>query len=521
MIQGKQIADASIAPGKLVLPYGAEFVYQPGGTPSGNVFADPWLLAAAIFSANVPSIVYVDCTFVSPAPWPVDTFLLNVAYAAAPVNAPAVLGLVTGTDPLGNPSDGTLWFPRSLDGVTVKNVNIADPAATMVTVGEIFGQAFTMKNGATIQRASDADILALFITGNPAFDLRIENCVDPFQNLGNPASTGNVKFFGAGGLPGRVLNLLLTVGGPSFVCNSFTAQVAGQIVNVRYDDTIPQAQTTQAAWAGPVNKIPLATAASEAYAPSVPGNWPVVPAFVGPALDELAANLAASTVTYDNRFDLSVNAARVDVAQGPSPILVTGTSVNAAGAFNGGGTGNKAILGFKGHSGLLLSGITSIQFDYEMISLNPGFVPQVNLVVDAGGGLYHIFVLDPSVAVSLNTGTITPLGGNKFRFTHLTASNYVQVVNAFSAPPIVGNPPGLVTPAMSVGPLWNQNSFKWGDITAVPAFSTWTLADANSGDGGLPKNAITPAMLIDLGDSGNVTTLAYKLGNILFNGAPA
>ena len=193
--------------------------------------------------------------------------------------------------------------------------------------------------------------------------------------------------------------------------------------------------------------------------------------------------------------------------------------MNNAGAFNGGGTGNKSILGFKGHDALPLSGITSIQFDYEMLSLNPGFVPQVNLVVNAGGGLYHIFVLDPSTAVSLNTGTITPLGGNRFRFTHLTASNFVQVVNAFTAAPIVSPP---VPVAMSVGPLWNQNSFRWSDIAAPGgSFPTWALADANSGDGGLPKNAITPAMLIDLGDSGNTTTLAYKLGDILFNGAPA
>ena len=51
-----------------------------------------------------------------------------------------------------------------------------------------------------------------------------------------------------------------------------------------------------------------------------------------------------SQIGYDNRFDLSVNAARVDGAQGQSPILVTGTSVNNAGAFNGGGTTSIVVV---------------------------------------------------------------------------------------------------------------------------------------------------------------------------------
>lgn len=223
-----------------------------------------------------------------------------------------------------------------------------------------------------------------------------------------------------------------------------------------------------------------------------------------------------NTFVATNRLDLSVNAARVDNQQSESPVLVTGTSLSAAGAYNGGGTGNRAILGFLGHSGLALSAIASIQFDYEQVSLNTGFVPQVNLVVDTGGGLYHIFVLDPSVADALNTGTVTPIGGNVKRFLHVTSSNYVQVVNAFTAAPIVSPP---VAVAATIGPLWNQNSFRWADIESN--FPSWVTADANSGDGGLPKNAITPAVMLNLGDSGNTTNLVYRISNVLFNGQPA
>src|SRR5271163_3892043 len=150
LIQGKQLADDSVTPSKLTVPYGAEFVYQPGGTPVGNLYTDPNALATAIAAVGIPPVtVYIDCTFVSPAPWPVDAFLPGVAYRAAPVIAPAIIGLT---------GDGAIWFPRELDGVGVLNVSSTTFGA-LVNVGQIFGQSFVMRNGAYIQRASDADLL--------------------------------------------------------------------------------------------------------------------------------------------------------------------------------------------------------------------------------------------------------------------------------------------------------------------------------------------------------------------------
>lgn len=302
-----------IQPKQLAVPYGAEFTYRPGsGVNAGNVYSDPWQLALILASVSVPCKVYVDCSFVSPAPWPVNFFLPGVAYAAAPVFAPTILGLMTGTDPFGNPSEGALWFPSELDGVGIVNVDIADPSAIMVNVGQIFGQRFTMKNGAFIQRANDLDLLALFITANPTFDFTIENCPNPFPNLGNPASTGNVLFFGAGGVPGRVLNLLMTLGGPNFVCNSFTAQPAGSVINVEYDGTIPEPQTTQTVWAttGTVNQVPFEQSQWRPVTPpdgstynANPNDWVRFP-----------NNTAGATVI--NLPDATLHAPRVRVSKG-------------------------------------------------------------------------------------------------------------------------------------------------------------------------------------------------------------
>jgi len=276
-------------PPKLTVPYGAEFVYQPGGTPVGNVYTDPNLLANVIQTAGVPpSTIYIDCTFVSPAPWPVDLFLPGVAYVAADVLAPAIIGLT---------GDGALWFPSEMDGVGLVNVSSTTFGA-MVNVGQIFGQTFKMKNGAYIQRASDADLLGLFIVADPSFDLQIENCPNPFPNIANPASTQNVKFFGAGGLPGRVLDLLLTVGGPKFVCNSFQSAPAGSILNVNYDNTIPESQTIFAAWTGTVTPTQLAQAGSVTYSPAAPGDWVAPPpTTVQAAIDRIAAVVSAGGVT--------------------------------------------------------------------------------------------------------------------------------------------------------------------------------------------------------------------------------
>lgn len=268
---------------------GSSVIYRPGGAAAGNIFADPWQLALNVLLSGVPTTVYVDCSLVSPAPWPVDFFLPNVTFAQSPVVAnPAVLGLVAGTNPVSNtPSNGALLFIAGLDAVGVVNVSSVPPY-TMVQAGEIFGRTFTMSNGAYIQRANDAAPLALgILTNGGSFNLRIQNCQDPFPNLADPTAA-NVQF----GFNGATLNVLVTDAGPSLHLPSFNG-AAGLTLNLNYDDTVPSSQLGQASWAGTVNLVPYSEAASMSYAPSNLANWSgVAPTSVANALDRLAAKSA-------------------------------------------------------------------------------------------------------------------------------------------------------------------------------------------------------------------------------------
>ncbi|MFI5299116.1 MAG: hypothetical protein ACHREM_13550 [Polyangiales bacterium] len=221
-------------------------VYQPGGVAAGNVYTDPWLLYNAIITAGGIVDVYVDCTFQSPAPWPVDQPIVGARFHQSPeTSVPAVIATVTGTNPnTGLPTNGFLDKIALLDDVLVMNAGSA--AQYMVRVGGMqTGALFTMARGAAIQRASDADILALGIdTPAPTvepFQLTIDDCVNPFPNLIDPGAW-NAQFNGG---VGNVLNVLLTLGGPSFHLPSFSAG-PGPILNVYYDDTIPQSQLGEA-----------------------------------------------------------------------------------------------------------------------------------------------------------------------------------------------------------------------------------------------------------------------------------
>jgi hypothetical protein len=236
-------------------------IYRPNGPASGNIYSDPWILANKILEASVPVDVYVDCTLLSPAPWPVDYFLPNVRWHANPVtSAPAIIQLVKGSNPFfgGTPTDGKFWFPVELDAVgIVLGDSLPD---TMVEVGQIFGDRFTMKNGAYIQRPNNTAPQALIITGNPVFNLDIENCLSPFPNLAD-STASNVQYFGN---VATTLVVLVTVTGPEFLLPPFFGQ-ENRILQIRYDASVPVAQVIpQPNWAGAFTPIAIDGSASGA-----------------------------------------------------------------------------------------------------------------------------------------------------------------------------------------------------------------------------------------------------------------
>lgn len=227
--------------------------------------------------------------------------------------------------------------------------------------------------------------------------------------------------------------------------------------------------------------------------------------------------------------DFSVNSAKVNGGYGDGSIVLrTGAVVNLAGAFHGGGTGNKAISGVFGFSGLPIGSLTSLRYVWENVDgpggpffLPPGGpsvqTPYMNLIVDfdplGAGDLRVISLLDDSLSglITAAIGTYANNGSNVLTYSWDSSKDVLIVL----APP---NPvPGGVVPNVSVGPSWPENSYRWADLVA--ANPTAILVDAFPADGGLPAGAVMPSILLVSGDSGNVTKSGKKITALDVNGA--
>lgn len=227
-----------------------------------------------------------------------------------------------------------------------------------------------------------------------------------------------------------------------------------------------------------------------------------------------------------NLVALPVNTAAVDAGyQDGSLVLRTGSNANPAGAFTGGGIGNKSILGVSGFDGLPIGQLTSISYTWTNVTgpggpfFNPPGgpsvqTPYVNLIVDFGGGDLRVCpLLDDSLAAAVTAaiGTYSNPGGlNVLTFAWSSAQD-VLIVNA---PP---NPvPGGVAPNVNVGATWFERTYRWADLVAANPAAV--LRDVFTGDGGLPAGAVTPGVLLVSGDSANVTKSGKRIRAFEVNG---
>lgn len=248
--------------------------------------------------------------------------------------------------------------------------------------------------------------------------------------------------------------------------------------------------------------------------------WPTVPGAEGKGSEE-----NGSLQMFVNRIDVSVNKARVDNAQSASPVLTTQTGANLAGAFNGGGLGNKTILGIQGFDLMPLSQLLSIVWvwrEMEIAHTNPiALEVYVNVVIEPDPvtlpGDFKILSIANNNGPPIVCATATPLGNGRWNYTWAaappilpTGPNVVQVVNDF------GPPFPVVPPDISVGPTWPAHAYFMSTILA--AFPKARLRDASSGDGGLLKSTITPAIMFIVGDSNNMLLASRLIESIAVNG---
>ena len=228
----------------------------------------------------------------------------------------------------------------------------------------------------------------------------------------------------------------------------------------------------------------------------------------------------------------SVNAAGAYSLADGSLVLHTGEAVNPAGAYNGGGTGNKAIGGVFGFDGLPIGSLTALEYVWENVDgpggpffIPPGapsvLTPYINLVVDfdpLGVGDLRVLVtnddsLNPAITASI--GTYVNNGSNVLTYGWDGLTQNVLIVGLEPVPP--GLAPGGVAPEVAVGAFWPENSYDWQALVA--ANPTAILVDAFTGDGGLPAGAVTPAVMIVSGDSSNVVQSGKNVTAFTVNGS--
>lgn len=246
------------------------------------------------------------------------------------------------------------------------------------------------------------------------------------------------------------------------------------------------------------------------YNPAVPGNWaPPLPTTASEALDDLAG------IPFPGRVNLSVNNSTVDNYQGVIPTLRSQTGPNLAGAYNGGGTGNKPILAFRGYDNLGLGLLTSIEFSWEdLLPDSPGvsavaLLPFINLIVDINGdgSVIKIFNMSQTLPPTSDTNfTVTNLGLNRYNYDFDPLVNTFEVVLGIAG----------VTPVINNGPSWFQQAFLMADVLAV--YPNAKLVDVDSGDGGMPKDVVTPSVVLAMGGSGNVDAGLKIIEEINING---
>ena len=250
--------------------------------------------------------------------------------------------------------------------------------------------------------------------------------------------------------------------------------------------------------------------------------------------DGSTGNPLVGVVPFDPALiDFSVNNAAGDLIDARL-VLRTGGSANPTGAFNGGGTGNKAIVGYPlGLAGIPMGALLSVDYTWtNLLGLGGPFfnpptavtviTPYLNFLVDFGGGNLRVLLacndqLNPLITAAIGTYS-NPGGLNVLTYAWSSA----QAVCIVGSPPAAV--PGGVVPLVSVGASFLENAYSWAALVAAnPLARVIDAVPANPvlsplGDGGIPVGALVAGIVIASGDSGNVIKSGKALSSWRVNG---
>lgn len=221
-------------------------------------------------------------------------------------------------------------------------------------------------------------------------------------------------------------------------------------------------------------------------------------------------------ILFPQRIDSSVGHARVDNPFSNEPVMFTQTGTNPPDGFNGGGVGNKSILGFRNFDKLKLQLLSTVEWICKdltsEIPIAPNGaqgIPYLNLIVDVNGDdtLYKIFISSYGLSpAQINNIQSTPLGADRFKYKVDYSTNYFNIVGGL--PPVV--------PIVSIGPGTFSNAYRMQDVLA--SYPNARLRNINSGDGGLPRAMPTAGVILCSGDSVNVAQGAKLIESMKVNG---
>jgi hypothetical protein len=170
------------------------------------------------------------------------------------------------------------------------------------------------------------------------------------------------------------------------------------------------------------------------------------------------------------------------------------------GAFNGDGTGNKALIGLNGYNDMRVSDITNIQVTARRDRGSSFFY--FNMQVDCDGDGAFNAANDGIVVVDSDTL------GDFALATGVTTT--IDIVPADAVFKMVGGPKA------SCSNLPSHLGVVGSPLTDLPA--TARLWNGSTGDNGMPRDTEMAAVLFVMGDSVNQQSRTMTVDSIVFNG---